>query len=237
MFPCLMYHEIIAGGPIGKFGVRMGDFIAQMDYLYKEGYRTIDLASDSDICDRKTVLVTFDDGHASNYQAAKVMKERNQTGVFYVLQEETLNNADFLTEENIKEIADMGHIIGVHGKNHDWWTCKDLDLLVTEISDVSRWIESITGRQVITCSAPGGKVNGRIAQMILRRVDGMRYVRNSVPWWNKNLPDSGIINATAVLNSTSIEDFAKVVGLDMSSYCRQMMWYSVKGVAKSILKR
>ena len=233
-YPCLMYHEIGAGG---KFCVSEQDFARQMDYIVAEGYESVDLRNEKETSAEKKVLITFDDGHVSNYRAAEMLRDRKLTGVFYVLKDESLLGEGYLSERQIADIAAMGHVIGVHGKTHDWWTRKRPDVLVSEIREVVEWVEGLTDKPVCDCSAPGGKVNGMIARKILSEVNGMRTVRNSVPWWNDSSVQDGILNAIAVCAGTSFSDYIKMLKLDGAYYLYHRAVYEIKKPVKAFLGR
>ncbi len=70
--PILMYHRVDGAGPAGlsRYRVAPADFAAQMEWLHREGYRTLPIeeAAASHVApggpEGRWVAITFDDGYA-----------------------------------------------------------------------------------------------------------------------------------------------------------------------------
>lgn len=235
-FPCLMYHEIPNGSPNNKFGVQEADFVRQMDFLVGGGYATIDLNAPQTFEGEKRVLITFDDGHKTNFRAAQLLRERGLTATFYVLKDESLGDPDYLNAEQISEISKMGHVIGIHGLNHDWWTKHPIDKLIQEMREVSSWIEDITGKKVVSASAPGGKVTAEIAGQIRAELPGIKYIRSSVPGYNGDHQDE-LLRSTAILSNTTVKEFERILKIDCLDCLKRRAVYELKEVVKRIIRR
>lgn len=211
-FPCLMYHEI-ASPCKHKFYVTPDKFTEQIDWLLTNGYNSIDLRNaklDGD------VLITFDDGHKSNLMAARLLKEKGLIAVFYVLKEFSLHNPNYLSEDDILEIYKMGHIIGIHGKDHGWWTKKNQDALILELEETANWIQDIIGEKPFTCSAPGGQIRNREFKIIERYLPYLKYIRSSFHYYNKH--GNTRLNSIGICSLTSIDEFKNIVTLDKTFY-------------------
>ena len=177
-FTCLMYHEIVSPKKT-KFSVDPSMFETQMRALREAGVTSLVLDSKAQSTSIYRCLLTFDDGHVSNLQAARVMYELGLIGYFYLLKDNSLEQSDYLKEGDIKEMAALGHQFGVHGKNHGWWTKKTSERLVSELRETKDWIEQLTGKAVITCSAPGGFIDQRTLNCIRNRIPELKYIRTS----------------------------------------------------------
>ena len=77
-YPCLMYHEILTPARTGC-SVSPANFKKQVGWLVANGYKSIDLRTDFDLTG-KDVLITFDDGHKSNLEAARYLKDKGFVG-------------------------------------------------------------------------------------------------------------------------------------------------------------
>ena len=228
-YPCLMYHEI-AYPYKHKFYVHPKNFKEQMIWLKSNEFRPIDISKND--CDGN-ILLTFDDGHKSNLQAARYLKECGFVGIFYVVKDFSLNRADYLNENDIREIAAMGHIVGVHGKDHSWWTAKSINELIAELDETSKWIENITGKMPISCSAPGGQIRSREVKAIKRYLPYMRYIRTS--FHDYNLKGDNLINSKGISVGTSIEEFEKIVRMDTLYYVKARTKCWLKDRVKDIV--
>ena len=224
-----MYHEI--DFPYKhKFYVKPEAFKTQMKWLKDNGYISIDLSKGDQ---EGNILITFDDGHKSNIMAARYLKELGFVAVFYIVKDYSLNNPDYLDESDIKKIAEMGHVLGVHGKNHSWWTKKNAQLLTEELAETAEWIENITGTKPITCSAPGGQIRKREENIIKKHLPYMRYIRSSFHDYNHK--GSQCINSKGVGKDTSMQEFEKMVRMDFIYYMKARTKCWLKNRIKDIV--
>ena len=235
-YAALMYHELADGGQGGQFWVDMADFRAQLDYLAARDFSTMDLREAMDETERQ-VLVTLDDGHKSNFAAAEELARRGLKGTFYILKDKSLRDAEYLDERQIVDIAAMGHDIGIHGKDHKWWTRKSDRQLEDEFAETKNWLEQLVGRKVITCSAPGGKLNKRVVNVIRSQFPDIRYIRSSVEAFNDTRTNSGLLNCVAVRRGTTLNEFARIVNLGRLEYLKLFTRYYSKEFVKRILGR
>lgn len=223
-----MYHNI-ASPHKHKFYVTPENFRMQMEYISENGIKTIDLNNGID----GDVLITFDDGDKSNLEAARLLSQLGLKGVFYVVRDYSLNDPDYLNEEDIKEISGLGHTIGVHGYDHEWYTRKSKELLVAELDETAKWIETLTGKKVTTLSAPGGRITKEILQAIKKNLPYLKYIRNSVCYHST---DTGqMINSMPITIGLEMDEFKKIMHFNRFYYLKSYTVYKIKEVAKKLI--
>lgn len=177
IYSALMYHQTTAPAQ-DKYYVSIPDFREQIKLIKTLDIESVSLENKSfPKTKRPPVLITFDDGHKSNLEAAEILTEYGLKGYFYVVKDFSLNNPAYLNEDDILKISNMGHTIAVHGKDHNWWILKSNEQLIQELTETKNWIESITGKPVITCAAPGGVLNERVIQCIKEFMPEYKYIR------------------------------------------------------------
>lgn len=231
-YSCLMYHEL-SDTSENKFWITPDAFRQQMEWLTKDGFVSIDLRHLESVNGERIVLITFDDGHKSNLQAARIMKELGLVCVFFVVKDLSTQDERFLTEADIKEIHEMGHIIGVHGKDHNWWCNKTITHLLTDFRETIDWITNITGEEPICCSAPGGRIHKREYQIIRKNFPRMKYIRSSFHDYNDL--ESQDLNAIGIGNYTTRESFKKILTLDKWYYAISRTKSKLKDILKDIV--
>lgn len=237
--PALMYHQTLEEGePLtSKWMVSMVQFKAEMEKLRELGFSSIDLTSANPFSTKNGCLITFDDGHVSNLKAAELLCQYGFVGVFYVVKQKSLTDPHYLGETQIRRISEMGHTIGIHGREHVSWTNMCDAKVVTELREVNKWIADITGRPAITCSAPNGRVTQRLAGLIRENMPSIKYVRNS--FYGSNIAEEceagALVNAVAIERDTSIEEFVKIVNLHKSWYVKKQCAYVIKGIVKDLI--
>lgn len=235
--PCLMFHHIIDdNGDWNKFSVKYSSLEKYLKKISLMGFGTVGFSDISSV--KRPVVLTFDDGDKSNLRAAHLLAESGMKAVFYIIKNSSLYNKGFLSAAEIKEIAGLGHEIGVHGKYHQWWTLKKDEILVEELMETKHWLEDITGESVISCSAPGGQINRHVFNNIADNCVGFEYVRNSYP--KLNILDNKsiqIINSVAIKYSTMDCTFDKILKGDVLVYKQLQVEWSIKKILRPIYSK
>lgn len=107
----------------------------------------------------KTLLITFDDGYADNYNYAyPVLREEQVPGTFFVVSG-TIGKDNRMTAGQLREMQANGMMIGSHTVNHENLTglnAKDIDF---ELRSSKETLEKILGKPVCALAFPTGKVN------------------------------------------------------------------------------
>lgn len=159
--PILCYHRIEDGGK-GEYAVSPATFAAHMKILADSGYHTIlpdqlcdYLVSNKELPD-KPVMITFDDSRVEHYKiAAPVMEKYAFRGVFFIMTI-TYNKKNYMTKEQIAQLAKAGHTIGLHSWDHTMVTkYKDLDWQ-KQVAIPKKGLEKIIGMPVEYWAYPNG---------------------------------------------------------------------------------
>lgn len=145
--PIFCYHDTFDGGSHS-----LARFREHLDAIREAGYRTITARELVEIVTRRrapqpgSVVLTFDDGHLSNYLlAAPELEARSMTGVFFAITDfivpgqarttadtpafklmrdcfkEALlarNYEQFINESEIRDLISRGHEVHAHGRRH-----------------------------------------------------------------------------------------------------------------------
>ena len=147
-----------------------------MDYLKEAGYHTLTL--DDLLRARRwetalpypAVIVTFDDGFASNYELGfPVLRRNDQRATIFMTPDRSSGNFKAfahldrpLEDRALLEMSRHGIDIQSHGLTHRFLTELDDHELRREIEEPRRIIESVTGKSVRFMAIPGGDYDGRV---------------------------------------------------------------------------
>lgn len=225
-----MYHETETPQS-NKFSVEYSHFVTQMKSLVSNGIISYCLG-DSTSNDKSYCLLTFDDGHVSNLQAAEILAELGLKGYFFLIKDYSLNRADYLSEGDIKKISGMGHFFGVHGKNHDQWPKLEDNKLVKDLIETKDWIEQLTGLPVNSCSAPGGNINRRTINLIRSRIPEFKYIRTSK--YGINQDGDNVLNSIGIRGDYSEKKVLRLAKNDFWEMRRIMAYYHIKELLKPV---
>lgn len=166
--PVLCYHHIrnfAAGGRLKEYEVTPSAFASQMKALYDSGYTTIlpdqlyEYLIHGAALPPKPVMITFDDTDKEQYTiGAAEMKKYGYKGVFFIMTI-AINRKRYMSEAELKELADSGHVIAGHTWDHHMvtkYTQQDWD---SQLVQPQKRLEAITGKPVKYFAYPFGLWN------------------------------------------------------------------------------
>lgn len=165
--PILCYHQLRDFRPSDSktardYIVPGAHFQEQMKLLADSGYHSIlpDQLTDYLLYGRplpaKPIMISFDDTRLDHYTVA--LPELNKygfKGVFFIMTV-SLNRPGYMTKEQVKQLADEGHAIGLHTWNHKnvkTFTEEDWSIQVTKPRDQ---LKAITGKSIDYFAYPFG---------------------------------------------------------------------------------
>lgn len=165
--PILCYHQIRDWKPTDSkrakdYIVPVNVFREQMKILADSGYTAIlptqlyNYLVAGEPLPAKPVMITFDDTDLEQYTVAlPEMNKYNFKGVFFIMTV-ALDKPRYMSKDQVKALADAGHIIGSHTwdhKNVKQYTAEDW---ITQVEKPSRQLEAITGKPVEYFAFPFG---------------------------------------------------------------------------------
>ena len=163
--PVLCYHRI-ENGRNDEYTVSPAAFGAQMQLLKDSGYNSInpdqlyDYLVYNKTLPEKPFMITFDDSRVEHSTiAAPEMEKRGFHGVFFIMTI-TYNKKNYMTTDQIADLAKKGHTIGLHSWDHTMSTKYLSDTVwKTQIVDPKKKLEGITGKNVEYFAYPYGITN------------------------------------------------------------------------------
>ncbi|WP_457575622.1 polysaccharide deacetylase family protein [Desulfomarina sp.] len=167
--PVLMYHALEdpahparAKDPGEQLYVLKKDtFYCQMKYLSENGFEVFlleDLLRLKKWPERAVVL-TFDDGHQSNYTIALPILEYFGFKAHFFITTDWVNTPDFLNTTEILKLVEKGMKIGSHGTSHSYFNEMELNRAEKELAQSKKLLERCTNGSITSFSAPGGRIN------------------------------------------------------------------------------
>jgi len=171
--PVLNYHQVEPkdGNPLTLWPEQ---FEAQMEYLAAEGYTTItidemmDALENSTSLPEKSVIITFDDGYADNYEYVyPILKKYGFKATIFLIYDFTNTYPNYLTWDQVAEMKDSGLI---HFESHTMTHANlaeltSVDELRHEIADSHDLLSEKLGYDMHYIAYPGGRVNEEIERI------------------------------------------------------------------------
>lgn len=232
----LMYHAISAGetppGQDPHYTVAQEAFDRQLDVLS----RTHSLGSARDWLQgaRHDVLVTFDDGHVSNYALAFPALRQRGIGADFFVNPALVGTDGFATWAQLREMSDAGMSIQSHGYDHVYLTSLGEERLRTTLRAAREEISQHMGTPATLLAPPGGRMPPHLADIALEC--GYTHVLSSRPGRVEGSQSrQRILPRMAVTANTSIDLLEAWAGDRQGPMLRERLRYGSLALAKRVL--
>jgi peptidoglycan/xylan/chitin deacetylase (PgdA/CDA1 family) len=151
--------------------VAMPLFRAQVRGLQAAGVRFINFGQALDqrwYSSDTVVSITFDDGHTSNLEAMALLHDAGIASTSFFVSDFVRRGQDgFMDAATFKEASALCEV-GAHGATHTDLTSLRPEALEEELLASKAYLEVLSGTQVTTMSAPGGKIDQRVVCAALK---------------------------------------------------------------------
>ncbi|HEX8313544.1 MAG TPA: polysaccharide deacetylase family protein, partial [Flavisolibacter sp.] len=177
--PILCYHHIrdikMPGRADRGYEVTIAQFKAQMKALADSGYHTVlpdqlhDYLVYGTPLPSKPVMISYDDSDEEQFSIAKPEMDKYGFKGVYFLMTIAIGRPNYMTKEQIKQLADEGHAIASHTWDHHRVDKYKLENTIEErgvkkvvndwdqqLAKTKKDIEAITGKPVVDFAYPFG---------------------------------------------------------------------------------
>jgi peptidoglycan/xylan/chitin deacetylase (PgdA/CDA1 family) len=226
-----MYHDVVAAGDEDSSG-----FPGRDAALYK--ITPEDFAAHLDAIGasrpaHSPPVITFDDGGRSAMAAADLLEARGRTGHFFVTAN-YVGTRGFLTEDEIRELARRGHVIGSHSCSHplrmghcSW------PQLVDEWSRSRSMLGDVTGMEISEASVPGGDFAPQVAEAAATA--GITRLFTSEPTAEtRHAFGLTLVGRFTIQRWTTADTAAALAAGDWMPCARQAMMWNAKKMTKRL---
>ncbi len=111
------------------------------------------------------VVLTFDDGHKSNWSLAlPALVEAGAVATFYVVADFVDKDPEYVTSAQLREMASHNMLIGSHGMTHRFLSELSPEEVHAELADSRARLEDIVGQPVLDLAIPGGHFNRSVTE-------------------------------------------------------------------------
>lgn len=217
---CLCYHNVYLGAPetgiprgASMYHISLDSFERQIQAIKdsRHAVRTVSEYAKNRMGD--SIVITFDDGWRGTFEhALPVLRAAGLRATFFITRD-LIGREHFADEAFLREAANLGMEIGVHGTTHRLLsTCKPEELL-WEFNTCRTWLEQLLGRDIRSASAPGGDWNPHIA--VAARDSKLWALCTSRPGVNLETRSPFELSRVAIKDSTSLADCQRYCRFDV----------------------
>ncbi len=175
----LMYHHTPAGAAEGFYDVPLPVLRAQIEALREAGASFIRFGACAErerVEQGLHVALTFDDGHASNEAAFRLLSDLGITPTAFIVRDWSQRDRRYLSAA---ALADLRGVVdfGGHGATHRALSSLSPQELADELAASRDYVSSIAGAPAATMALPGG--HGARRELDAARSAGFSLVGNS----------------------------------------------------------
>lgn len=179
------------------------------------------------------MLLTFDDGHVSNYALAYPLLKANGASADFFVNPGRVGEPGFATWPQLREMAEGGMSIQSHSFSHRYLTALSPAELREELSRSKAEIEQHVGRPVTLLAPPGGRMPRGLGA--LARELGYRWVLSSQPGAIRRGASGAILPRMAVTAHLDEATLSAWLDGDGRAMLRARMRYAVLAGLKHAL--
>ena len=159
----LMYHATPAAHARADdhdphYAVPLAGFVRHLELIAAQGLSPVHVRDAGPGC----CAITFDDGHASNADAAEALAARGATADFFV-NTSTVGGPGFVDWPTLRAMADAGMSVQSHGHTHRYFDELPARQIRDELHRSKHTIEQAIGRPVTLFAPPGGRLRHEVA--------------------------------------------------------------------------
>lgn len=217
-----MYHAVQQGAlyPDWPWAVSERSFCAQLDFLQDEGYQTLtlkELASLPSKPDKRTVVLTFDDGYVDNLAACDELLRRGMRASWFIVSGSVGQHPRWpvdgrpsgrlLNSAELRQMHQAGMEIGSHTVSHARMPELDDTSLDRELTESKAALEYTIGAPVSSFAYPYGAWDGRCAAAVRRA--GYATACTTRTGWALRDGDPYQLRRLTVFNHDSLSSFAR----------------------------
>ena len=167
--PILTFHRLSKQTKSNKYIVTEKNFVNCLAYLAEYHYDCMlfedyyaSLLEPALKLPKKSVIISFDDGHESDYTIALPnLKKYNLKANFFITTD-WINKTGYMTSDQIKILSAEGMSIQSHAKTHLYLDEMDTCNILDELKESKTILEKISEKDVSFISFPGGRYNRNV---------------------------------------------------------------------------
>lgn len=157
----------------------------------------------------KDIVLTFDDGHISNYQyALPILQKYSFTATFFIISD-FICKPDYMGITELKEMLAFEMEIGSHGVSHSYLTELKHENVVNEIAESKKILEKLCGKKIDVFAYPGGHQNKKIVDVVGK--SGYIYAVSCITGRNISKTNHYLLRRIEIRRGTSLKEFQNAI--------------------------
>lgn len=213
---------------------RLSEFEGHMAFLAENGWNVISMnlffakQKQGKVTD-KDIVLTFDDGHISNYRLAFPILQKYGFHATFFMIADRIGTPYHMGNADLQELAGAGMEIGSHGLTHTYLPELSQTEIESELAESKTIIEKVVKQPVASFAYPGGHYNCNVLKCL--RDSGYKYGASCIVGWNSSKTDLLLLRRVEIRRGTSTADFERSISVS------NILFYQVIDNLKSGIKK
>ena len=240
--PILEYHDL--GSDLddrypshAPYLLPMVQFEHQMTLLNSQGISTVTIDEIlQGTANEKCVVLTFDDGHISNYELAlPILKHLGFRATFFLIGER-IGAAEHLSITEMREMLRAGMEFGSHSMTHPYMDSLNESEISKEMTTSRTALQSLLHREIRHFSVPYGFYDRR-AVVCARQAGYATFLTEDFGYWKRRGAEIAVLPRITVTRGTSLREFTSLVERRAGAVAMRYARWQALAVAKKLLGR
>ena len=241
--PILTFHDLSQHSVENKYVITEENFTDHLEYLASHNYNCIlpenycvTFFESAHKLPDKSVMITFDDGHESNYTIAlPILKKYNFKATFFITTD-FIDQVGYMTSRQINLLRDSGMSVQSHAKTHLFLNELNNEQIRIELDESKKKLEDILGKPVQSISMPGGRYNNSVIELA-RQINYLALFCSN-PYYFKKLDGISIIGRCMIKCAYDESNFYEIIrSIKIDRQKAQLLYYLKYFLKKSLGKR
>ncbi len=245
----LMYHGTPKNTPSSQYSLRSSKFLKHIQYLKNNGWHTASIKnlSDPESLHSRTVMITFDDGYANNYEGAFTpLLEKNMVATWFITTDSIGGYADWLgartpeskmlESQQIIEMSKSGMEIGSHTCSHPDLQTLSYPQQLVQFTTSKNTLESFLDMPVTSFAYPYGRYSEDSLKAL--SIADYKFACTTRPGWFSSEKSNFLIRRVTIFSSDSASVLSrKLTFADNDVSWKKLFIYYKKRLGSRILSK
>ena len=237
IIPILMYHALSHVPEVNKYTLDKKEFQNHLEFFHANHYKCITAdeyylnCSDSlSAIPEKSVLLTFDDGHESDYTFALPLLNKYNFKATFFITTDWIGKLGYMNSYQLQVLKDEGMSVQSHAKSHSFLDKKHAVVLNQELELSKKILEQTLGSAISFLSFPGGRYNEKVIRYAQRNDYAALF--SSEPFAFKQYGDTYLFGRYAMKQGAANTNMQKILDMNICTRLGSKASYYGKYICK-----
>jgi peptidoglycan/xylan/chitin deacetylase (PgdA/CDA1 family) len=238
--PVIMYHRLSEKNDTSGYTIAAAEFEKHLQLFQANGFTCIPIDELWQILRKprseaaeKSVVITFDDGHESDYSLALPLLRKYDSKATFFITTDWIGKPGYMSREQLRTLNREGMSVQSHAKSHALLDSLGSAELNRELEGSKKILEDILDRPISSLSFPGGRFNAAVLECAQKNFYSAVFC--SKPFILQRRNGVHLVGRYGIKQSFTRNDFERLVRMDQYFKIKSLAEYFGKFMMKKAL--